>query len=160
MSEVQKHIQNLGKTGDELYAKVCKVITVDAANKICDVEPIDGSAELFDIPYSADVQGDGLVLHPKKDSNVLVVFLDKHNAQICNVSELDKLYLKIGGVEFRIDNSGFVIKKGNDTLVKILDDLLLQIKMIIVPTNVGPSGNPLNATAFDAIKNRFHNLLK
>jgi hypothetical protein len=160
MGDVQKHIRDLAKTGDEIYAKVCEVIEVDAGKRLCDVKPLDGGAELFDIPYSADVQGDGLVLHPKKGSNVLVVFLDKHNAQICNVSELDKLYLKIGGVEFRIDNSGFVIKKGNDTLVKILDDLLLEIKLIIVPTNVGPSGNPLNAMAFDAIKMRIDNLLK
>jgi hypothetical protein len=68
MNDVQTHIQKLSNTGDELYAKVCEVIEVDASKRICDVKPVDGGAELFDIPYSADVQGDGLVMHPKKGS--------------------------------------------------------------------------------------------
>ncbi len=160
MSDVQKHIQALGKTGDEVYAKVCEVIEVDTSKKVCDVKPIDGGAELFDIPYSADVQGDGLVLHPKKGSNVLVVFLDKHNAQICNVSELDKLYLKIGGVEFRIDATGFMLKKQNENLKKLMADLLKEIKLMVFTTNAGPTIELLNKPAFTLLETRFNNLLK
>lgn len=159
MSDVQKHIQRLSNTGDEVYAKVCTVVEVDATKKTCDVKPIDGGAELFDIPYSADVQGDGLIMHPKKGSYVLVVFLDKHNAQICNVSELDKLYLKIGTVEFKIDATGFMLKKQNETLKKLMAELLKQIKLMVFTTNNGPTIKLINKAAFTALETRFNNLL-
>lgn len=71
----------------------------------------------------------------------------------------DFVKVKMGTSEF-IVNDGFLIKKGSETLKQIVDDLITQIKAIIVPTNVGPSGNPINGAAFDAIKTRADNLLK
>jgi phage baseplate assembly protein gpV len=71
----------------------------------------------------------------------------------------DFVKVKMGTSEF-IVNDGFLIKKDSETLKKVFDDLIAQIKAIIVPTNVGPSGNPINGAAFDAIKTRADNLLK
>lgn len=69
-------------------------------------------------------------------------------------------------VKIQIDNSeiniqdGILIKRGAETLKKIIDDLIDEINKIIVPTNVGPSGTPINAPAFTAIKTRVATLLK
>ena len=69
-------------------------------------------------------------------------------------------------VKIQIDNSeiniqdGILIKRGAETLKKIIDDLIDEVNRIIVPTNVGPSGTPINAAAFTAIKTRVANLLK
>ena len=41
-----------------------------------------------------------------------------------------------------------------NTLVDILSDLIDEINNIVVPTNVGPSGNPLNKINFERIKNK------
>lgn len=56
--------------------------------------------------------------------------------------------------------NGVLIQRGSETLKAIISDLIDQINLIVVPTNVGPSGNPINATAFTAIKTRVANLLK
>jgi hypothetical protein len=90
----------------------------------------------------------------------LVVFLDKHNAQICNVSELDKLYLKIGGVEFKIDATGFMLKKQNENLKKLMADLLKAIKAMKFTTNQGPTISLINIADFIALEARFNDLLK
>jgi len=69
-------------------------------------------------------------------------------------------------VTIQIDDSeiniqdGILLKRGAETLRKIIDDLIDEINRIIVPTNVGPSGTPINAAAFIAIKTRVSNLLK
>ena len=41
-------IQKLADTGDEIYAKICEVISVDAENKTADLQPLDGSSEIQD----------------------------------------------------------------------------------------------------------------
>ena len=160
MSEALKAIQKLSKTGDELYAKVCEVTAIDIDGKTCNVKPVDDTGELFEIPWSADVQGDGLLLQPKAGSMVLVVFLDKHNAQICNVSELDKMYLKIGTVEWKVDATGFMLKKQNENLKLLMHDLLVAIKLMKFTTNSGPTITLLNAATFTTLQTRFDNLLK
>ena len=160
MGELQKAIQDLSKTGNELYAKVCRVIAIDIDAKTCDVKPVDDSAELFGLPWSADVEGDGELKQPKSGSNVLVVFLDKHNAQICNISELDKYFLKIGNVEFKIDGTGFMLKKENENLKKLMHDLLAEIKLMVFTTNNGPTIRLINAAAFTELQTRFNDLLK
>ena len=44
-------------------------------------------------------------------------------------------------------------------LIKILEDLIDECTKIIVPTPVGPSSNPVNSTAFKAIKGRLKTIL-
>jgi len=41
-------IQKLASTGDEIYAKICEVTSVDQDNKTADLKPLDGSSEIFD----------------------------------------------------------------------------------------------------------------
>ncbi len=160
MSETAKAIQDLSKTGDELYGKVCKVTAVDIESKTCDLEPVDGTGELFDVPWSPDTEEDGMLLQPKEGSMVLVVFIDKHHAQICNVSELDKMHLTIGTVEFKVDASGFMLKKENENLKLLMGDLLTAIKAMKFTTNAGPTIALINLADFEALEPRFDNLLK
>ena len=82
-------LQKLIDTGEQLYAKVCTVHRVDKTNKCCDVIPVDGSAELFEVPFHPSESDAGLCLYPAPNSHVLVVFINKHHACICGVSEVD-----------------------------------------------------------------------
>ena len=174
-------LQKLTATGEELYAKVCTVHRVDQANKCCDVIPVDGTAELFDVSFGADAQVDGLCFYPAVDSHVLVVFTGKHHACICQVSEVDMMKLVINqtqfsvdkdqvvleneGTTFSIDKDGFVLKKENETLKKLMEDLLKAIQaMVFVTPPAGPTSGVTialsNAADFAAIQTRFNNLLK
>lgn len=61
---------------------------------------------------------------------------------------------------FEWSRDGFTIKRGDETLKEIISDLIDQILAETHPTPTGPSGTPINATAYTAIKNRLPNLLK
>lgn len=171
-----KNLQKLTSIGEELYAKICTVHRVDKENKCCDLIPVDGTAELFDVPFQADVQGDGLCFYPAESSKVLVVFVNKHHACICNVSEVDLMKLKIDQTEFSvdqdglklqqkniafsIDQGGFLLKKENETLQKLMSELLDAIQAMVFTTPQGPTTLLQNAATFKAIQTRFNSLLK
>lgn len=62
-------------------------------------------------------------------------------------------------VTFELSRAGFAIKRGDETLKKILSDMLDKIIAIKVPTPAGLSEVPINSLEFTAIKNRLPNLL-
>ena len=151
-----QHLQKLVSTGEQLYAKVCTVHSVDKENKCCDVVPIDGTAELFDIPFQADVQGTGLCLYPAKDSKVLVVFINKHNACICNVSEVDLMKLAIDKMDFSVDKDQFMIK--NEEMEFAVDKDGLSIKKGGAAFSVAQNGFQLK-TETESLKKLMDDLL-
>lgn len=56
--------------------------------------------------------------------------------------------------------SGFTMTRSGEGLKKVLTDLITAITQLTVPTGVGPSGIPINAAAFNAIKTRLGNFLE
>ena len=60
----------------------------------------------------------------------------------------------------QIDNSGFLLKKENETLKKLMVDLLQEIQKMKFTTNAGPTLLLLNKPQFLAIENRFKQFLK
>lgn len=132
-------LQKLMDTGEQPYAKICTVHRVDKENKCCDVIPVDGSAELFEIPFHPSETDEGLCLYPAVNSHVLVVFINKHHACICQVSEVEMMNLKIDQVQFSVDKEGFLLKKENESLKKLITDLLDAIQSMVFTTPQGPT---------------------
>jgi phage baseplate assembly protein V len=62
-------------------------------------------------------------------------------------------------VTFELSRDGFKVKRGSETLKKILSDTLDKIIAQTHTTPSGVSGPPINAADFTAIKNRLPNLL-
>lgn len=172
-----QHLHKLLETGEQPYAKICTVHRVNKENKCCDVIPVDDSAELFEIPFHLNETADGLCVYPAENSHVLVVFINKHHACICNVSQVDLLQLTIDtmdfsvdkeqlsikneGVAFSVSKEGFLLKKENETLKKLMNDLLEAIQKIkiLTPSGEGTLG-VLSQPTFETLKTRFNNLLK
>lgn len=174
---IVQNLQKLMDNGEQPYAKVCTVHRVDTENKCCDVIPVDGSAELFDVPFHPDESDKGMCLYPAVNSHVLVVFINKHHACICKVSEVDLMNLKIDQTElaldkdglrfqkediaFAIDSTGFSFKKNQETLKKLMNDLLATIQKMNVLTDKGPASLiTTDITAFKGIQTRFNDFLK
>ena len=153
-------IKKITKTSDEVYAKVCEVLEVNEAEKTVDVKPIDGTAGIFNVRLQAESGAVGFVLIPKVGSMVLVVFLNKNNAAVVNTSEIEQLDLVIDGVEFQIDKEGFLLKKENETLKKLMSDLIIAIKALKFTTNNGPTIKLINIADFVGLENRFNQFLK
>lgn len=169
-------IKKISKSSDEVYAKVCEVLEVNATDKTIDVKPIDDTAEIFNVRLQAESETGGLVLIPKVGSMVLVVFLNKNNAAVVNTSKITNYELKIENcellidkdgfllkredVQFQIDQEGFLLKKENETLKKLMADLITAIKALKFTTNNGPTINLINIADFIALENRFNQFLK
>jgi hypothetical protein len=153
-------IKHLGKTHEEVYAKICKVTAINTTEKTVDVKPIGDSAEIFDVRLQAESDTGGLVLIPNIGSLVLVVFLDKNNAAVVNTSEVSTYELKIKSCELFIDQDGFLLKKENETLKILMADLIAAIKKMKFTTNNGPTINLINIQDFISIERRFNQFLK
>jgi hypothetical protein len=145
---IREAIRALAANGNELYAKLCRVVAVDADKKTVDVEPLDGTAGLFDVPLQADVQGEGLVSVPKSGSVVLAVFLGKHTAVVSQVSEVDVFRYAQNGLLFELDSEAKKMGLSNaDTgllqLFGKMKDIAANLNDIvtnlIVLTSMGPS---------------------
>lgn len=153
-------IQALAATGDEIYAKICEVLEVDAENRTADLRPLDGSADVLDAYLVTDDANGSMYLEPVKGSLVCVVFISKQIACVVNYSQLKQFRVKIENVEFRIDKDGFLLKKESETLKALMEDLILEIRNMKFTTNTGSTIQLVNDLKFQAIQNRFKNFLK
>jgi hypothetical protein len=125
---------------------------------------IEGRPDMLNVSLNAfDAQLDTFVtIVPKAGSLVVAGKLSKNAQQavVLRCSEVDRLILKIGTTELIVDAGGWDIKRGNESVKKILHDMLLKINQITVTTSAGPSGTPINAADFTAIDNRLNDLFK
>ena len=158
--QIRSALNELLKTGEEIYAKVCEVLSVNDSVKTIDVKPVDGTAEVFNVPLQADTQHGGLVAFPSVGSKVLVVFTSKNTAVMCNVGEIDGLtYKDTKGVEWEIKDGKVTLKNSSYSIRQAFDDLIAAIGRLTVTTGVGPSGIPINKAEFDAVKQKLNDLL-
>ena len=104
MTKIAEHIRELADNGDEIYAKIGVVKSVNTKDRTCDVDPIDGSATIFGVRLQADINGsDGFLIVPVKGSHVIVNFLNKNAAFVALTYDIDYVHL-------RGDNFGGLIK--------------------------------------------------
>lgn len=110
---------------------------------------IDGSAEKF-------------YLFPKTGSSVLMspINEDVHRMYVESYSQLESLDMTIGDVRFQADADGFLLKKENETLKALMQDLITAIKAMKFTTNNGPTINLINRPQFEAMEDRFNQFLK
>ena len=99
----------------EMYCVLCKVNSVDTSARTCEVTPLNGKADLFDVRFQAELSlTEGLFIEPKVDSTVLVAFINPIQAAVVMCSEVENIY---------IDTQGDTIFNGgtNDGMVKVAD---------------------------------------
>lgn len=155
---MKEFIQKLAYTGDEIYAKICEVKSVDVEKQTADLQPLDGSSEILDVYLQ--VAENGVFVEPKVGSLVCVVFVTKEIGVVVNHSEIEQFQIKVEETEFKIDKEGFLLKKENETLAKLMSDLLQEIQRMKFTTNTGSTIKLVNASQFKTIENRFKALLK
>lgn len=86
-----------------------KVTAVDTAKRTIDVEPYDGSAEIYDVRLSAlGEDNKGLWVLPKVGSAVVVGMLSDQAACLVMVHEIDTIEGNFGKVRFTIDQESAI----------------------------------------------------
>lgn len=136
---------------EEIYSKPCKVISVDEGELTCDVEPLDGDAEVLGVRLGSSVDS-GFYCVPEEDSIVLVSFISKEAAFVSAFGKVEKVVFTA--------SDKLVIKSEKESLKDLLEETLDAIQQITVPTGTGPSGTPVNATVFSQLSQRVSNLLE
>ena len=156
---IKQLIQQLAYTGQELYAKVCKVTSVDEENQTADVEPLDGSSPIYDVYLVVNMEQGGFYLQPKVGSLVCVAFIGKETAIVVGSSALDKVECTSEGFSLKIEKGKIQIKNEQADFKTLLNDLLTELKSAIIQTPSGP-GNfaPQNVAKFEEINNKINPL--
>lgn len=138
------------------------VVNVDREKGTCIIN--DGSLEFIDVRLSSiiDENQNKIYLFPKEGSSVLVSKInnDIHELYIEAYSEIEEYYLKIDDSEFNVDQSGVLIKKGDENLQLLMLDLIKAIKQMKFTTNTGSTIKLVNILDFEKLEPRFKNLLK
>lgn len=102
--EIKDLLRQLLKDNEEIYSLVAKVVSVDEAKRVCKVEPLDGSASIFNVRLQSSVSSEiGLVIFPALESEVTVTFLAKELAYVSQTNKLEKILLNIGNFSLFID---------------------------------------------------------
>ncbi len=73
----------------------CKVISVDEPNLVCDVSPLDDSADIQDVQLMVQA-GSGFLLIPKVNSFVIVQEISNEAAYVSMFGELDSIKMLDG----------------------------------------------------------------
>ena len=116
-----------------------------------------------DLPYYDILLGlDSILIKPKKGATCLIGLIDNNPTTpfLIWANETEEYSIKVENTELKIDN-GFLLKKENETLAKLMTDLLQEIqKMKFLTVSGGPTTRLINQPKFKEIENRFKELLK
>lgn len=115
---LKEAIQSLASTNDEVYSVVGTVTAVDAEKRVCDVQPSNGDAELFDVRLQAQLQGEGFLLVPAEGSDVVVTFLNQQTGYVAMCSTLERIELGTEG-----NQPAVLGDELNDNLAKLIGEL-------------------------------------
>lgn len=148
---IEQILKQLVLGGMELYSKVCTVESVNGLT--CTCTPVDDDAQLLDVRLAADPNASTYFAPiPKVGSSVIVSFLNKDLAFVTMVCDVDRVEVKIDTMKVVI-NEKMEISKGEDSLSKILTDLIAEINKIVVL--VGTTPNVAALLAIDARQKQF-----
>lgn len=176
-------LKEMAKEGEELYLKLCKVVSIDESKRIMECEPLDGTANILDVRLTASAteeqtDEDKICLFPRVNSIVAIGFLDSNEAVLVLASEIDKVEIKIGDSVLTIDKNKYHLnankiefKSVEDTMLRasifdmanndgisvksIINRFIDEVKKIVVVTGVSP-----NVGALEAIKQDNNKLFK
>ena len=160
MDDLQKAFAALKGRGVSTFA--AEVTEVDKENGTCTVK--DDDIEYYNVQLSSIIDGSKkqMFIYPVIGSSVLVSPIEEKLEWLYVevYSEVEQVDWNIESVKFNFDKNGFLLKKQNETLKKLMVDLLQEIQKMKFTTNTGSTIKLVNKPQFLAIENRFKDFLK
>lgn len=158
---IQQSIKRIVDQSIPVQVVAGKVVSTDTQAMTCQVA-VEGRPTRYDVRLRAVVSDDtGLVAVPKAGSMVLVAMVDNmpQSSFVVATSELEKLQATIGNSYVEVTAQGMMLKRGGESLKKLLSDTYAAIQAMTVTTPAGPSGPPINMADFVSLQTRLNNLL-
>ena len=160
MDDLQKAFAALKVRGVSTFA--AEVTEVDKENGTCTVK--DDDIEYYNVQLSSIIDGSKkqMFIYPVIGSSVLVSPIEEKLEWLYVevYSEVEQVDWNIESVKFNFDKNGFLLKKQNETLAKLMSDLLKEIQKMKFTTNTGSTIKLVNQPQFLEIENRFKDFLK
>lgn len=135
---------------NKIQTVLATVDSVDEDAFTCDID--DNGVIMYDVRLRPVLnEKEGITIVPKVGSWVLATRIeDDAEWMVLAVDEVEKYRIVIGDMLFEMDNGKYLVKSGDETLGKCIDDLILQIQAIYAPKNTA---------AITLIQNRLKSLL-
>lgn len=134
-----------------------EVTEVDWEERTMTAIGVDDELEYYDV-----LLGLGSIdLKPKKGSTCLIGIIENQDTAsfLINADQIEEIDINVEDCQLKINN-GFLLKKENETLAKLMSDLLKEIQKMKFTTNTGSTILLVNKPQFLAIENRFKDFLK
>ena len=165
-AQIREAFEKMAKEGGPAVSNIAKVKSVDETKATCVLIDEDGQ-EFFNVRLRPVLTGNkSFILVPKVGSYVLAVRVeDDEDWMVIAADEIEKIGYYIGDTIFETDSTGFSFKKENESLKKLMVDLLGAIKAmsftLTTPDTINGSTTLLNNSAqFTAIETRINQFLK
>lgn len=164
--QIRQALKDMAKDHGPAVSNIAKVKSVNENTALCVLVDEDGQ-EILDVrlrPVLSDKKS--FILVPKVGSYVLAVRVeDDDDWMIIAADEVTKVGYYIGNTIIEIDAAGFLFQKENETLKKIMVDLIGAIKAMsfAVTTPDTLTGNTTtlnNVPQFTEIETRINQFLK
>jgi hypothetical protein len=163
--QLRNRLEEMAKASGPAVSNIAKVKSVDQDKAICVLEDEDGQ-EIPAVRLRPVLNGKkSFIQIPKVGTFVLAIRIeDDDDWMVIACDEVDKIAWYAGTTTFEIDN-GFLLKKENETLKKLMADLIEACKnmnfIVTTPDTINGSTTVLNNLAeFTAIEIRFNQFLK
>jgi hypothetical protein len=167
--QIREAFEQMAKMNGPAVSNIAKVKSVDETNATCVLVDED-EQEYLDVRLRPVLTGNkSFILVPKVGSQVLAVRVeDDDDWMVIAADEIEKIGYYIGNTVFEIDAIGFLLKKENETLKKIMVDLIEAVKaMSFTVSTTGTAAAQTGATTalnnipqFTAIQTRINQFLK
>ena len=160
IAKIGAALRQLGGNGTEILSGT--VVSVDKGTATMSVLITGADNAINSVMLNAVSSNlNGLIIYPAINSDVIIANVDGPGEYtLIRASAIDEANITIGDTKLTITANGYKITRGTESLTAILNDLFDQILALTVSTSSGPSGTPINAINFTAIKNRIPNLLQ
>lgn len=157
LDELANLIDRKNKSSQTMSLQWATVKKVDWSEKTCEAEGVDDQLLFYDV-----LLGSGSFdIKPKIGSLVLIGMInnDETTPVLISAEEIEAIEIKADKCELTIDD-GFLIRKENETLKKLMVDLLQEIQKMKFTTNTGSTILLVNQPKFFDIEKRFKDFLK
>lgn len=157
LDKLKKNLSELQALKTPIQTVLVEVKEVDWGERTMTVIGIDDELEYYDV-----LLGLGSVnVKPKVGSNGLIGFINNSETLpfLIMAEVVEEIDVKSEHCQLKV-NDGFLLKKENETLKKLMVDLLQEIQKMKFTTNTGSTIKLVNKPQFLNIEKRFKDFLK
>ena len=176
-AKIKSGIRTLAGSPHEIISGTVVTDSVDSSDYTISVQPSDDGDAIHGVRLNAVTgDGNGVILFPSENSNVIIGSIDGPGEWVLlRASEITKAVIKIesvnclvdsrqvniqnGRMVFNVSDSVFKMNAASESLYQLLKDCFTYLTALTVPTPSGTSSVPVNVADFNNLITRIDNLL-